>query len=95
MGPAAEARAGQTKEECPVTDRGRLYTLKKRRSYLLKLGGAGTEIVKVQRDKSLMVVEEQIELDRWIEAYHHEHGFCRFIYGDWVPAGDDTYPEEE
>lgn len=95
MGPATEARAGQTTEECPVTDMGRLYTLKKRRSYLLKLGGAGTEIVKVQRDESLMVVEEQIEPDRLIEAYHHEHGFCKFIYGDWVPAGDDTYPEEE
>ena len=95
MGPATEARAGQTTEECPVTDMGRLYTLKKRRSYLLKLGGTGTEIVKVQRDESLMVVEEQIEPDRWIEAYHHEYGFCKFIYGDWVPAGDDTYPEEE
>lgn len=79
-----------------MTDRGRLYTLKKRHSYLLKLGGAGTEIVKVLRGESLMVVEEQIEPDRWIEAYHHEHGFCRFIYADWVPAGDDdTYPEEE
>ena len=78
-----------------MTDMGRLYTLKKRRSYLLKLGGTGTEIVKVQRDESLMVVEEQIEPDRWIEAYHHEYGFCKFIYGDWGPAGDDTYPEEE
>ena len=81
-----------------MTDRGRLYTLKKRRSYLLKqgAGGAGTEIVKVWRGESLMVVEEQIEPNRWIEAYHHEHGFCRFIFKDWVPAGDDdTYPEED
>ena len=80
-----------------MTDRGRLYILEKRRSYLLKKGegGTGTEIVKVQRGEFLVVVEEQIEPDRWIAAYHHEHGFCRFIYGDWVPAGDDTYPEEE
>ncbi len=80
-----------------MTDSGRLYTLKKRRSYLLKRGegGAGTEIVKVSRGEFLMVVEEQIEPDRWIGAYHHEHGFCRFIYADWAPAGDDTYPEEE
>ena len=51
--------------------------------------------MKVSRGEFLMVVEEQIEPDRWIGAYHHEHGFCRFIYADWAPAGDDTYPEEE
>lgn len=81
-----------------MTDKGRLYTLKKRRSYLLKQGegGAGTEIVKVWRGESLMALDELVVGGRWIEAYHHEHGFCKFIYADWDPAGDDdTYPEEE